>query len=456
MPSKDSGVLARRFHETKQQLRSLWLKLWGGSFLVLIIGFGLAWMFVKPAPPSRITIAAGPIDGQYYQYALQYADKLAQQGITLDVRETAGSLENYQLLEDDPEVELAIVQGGTAPRTIYREGRLEALASLYLEPLWVFVRRELEIRDLRDLRDRQIAIGADDSGTQSIARTLLLENGMESSEIDQLDRIGGREAVSALQSEEVDAAFFVIGPESSIVSTLMHDPQVKLVGLKRHAAYARRHPFLTSIVLEQGVVDLQADLPVQRTPLIAPAANLVCTDEFHDALIPLLLKAAQDVHETDQFFGTAGRFPSTELREFPLNESARRYFQNGPPFLQKYLPFWVASAIDRGKVLLLPLVTLLFPFFKLGPPLYRWRIRSRIYRWYEILREIESDLRNDATRERLEHHRQALREMEGELDDLRSVPLSYMEEFYNLRLHVELVERRVLGALNQTPAVADS
>ncbi|MGI9457008.1 MAG: hypothetical protein ACR2NU_10625, partial [Aeoliella sp.] len=124
------------------------------------------------------------------------------------------------------------------------------------------------------------------------------------------------------------------------------------------------------------------------------------------------------------------------------------YFESGPPFLQKYLPFWIASAIDRGKILLIPALTLLLPLFRVAPPLYRWRIRSRIYRWYLILRKIEGDMRKHADGKTLWEHSATLSTMETELDDLDSVPLSYMQEFYNLRLHVEFIERRVSRALD--------
>ena len=172
-----------------------------------------------------------------------------------------------------------------------------------------------------------------------------------------------------------------------------------------------------------------------------------------------MFRAATETHRRDGSLLQRGRLPSTEFVEFPLNESARMYFDDGPPFLQKYLPFWIASAVDRGKILLLPALTLLLPLFRVAPPLYRWRIRSRIYRWYEILRGIESDLRSQADAGTLRKHATTVCTMEGELDDLSSVPLAYMQEFYNLRLHVEFVERRVKRVLNatesKTPSAAD-
>ncbi len=199
--------------------------------------------------------------------------------------------------------------------------------------------------------------------------------------------------------------------------------------------------------LEEGVVDLERNYPKSNVHLIAPAANLVANKSLHDSLVPVLLRAADTVHQNEPSLFQHPQLPSAQYIEFPLNASAKLYFESGPPLLQKYLPFWVASFFDRGAILLLPALTLLFPLFKIAPPLYRWRIRSRIYRWYKLLREMETDLRGVDDIEKLRVHWNTLQIMETELDDLQDVPLAYMQEFYSLRLHIEFVERRVIRRL---------
>ncbi|MCP4777121.1 MAG: hypothetical protein GY880_23115, partial [Planctomycetaceae bacterium] len=228
---------------------------------------------------------------------------------------------------------------------------------------------------------------------------------------------------------------------------------LRLLDFDRHEAYARRHPFLSAVTLEEGVVDLEKNYPKSKVHLIAPAANLVANKELHDALVPMLLRAADTVHKREPSLFQRDKLPSAQFIEFPLNESAERYFESGPPLLQKYLPFWVASFLDRGAILLLPALTLLLPLFKVAPPLYRWRIRSRIYRWYTLLRQMETDLKLDENTEKLQAHWKTLQIMETELDDLHNVPLAYMQEFYSLRLHIEFVERRLIRnlRLNGTP-----
>lgn len=435
--------LAERLQITRSQLKGLWLKLWGGGLLVVFIGFAITWIFIEPAPPNRIVIAAGPQDGAYFRVASEYAALLKDFGVTLEVRETAGSIENYELLRSDPEVHLALVQGGTAPVENETRTSLQSLGSLYLEPVWVFYRGDELVSDLRQLQGRKIAIGRDGSGTQAVARRLLDDNGLDAPDAAELFPFGTREAIDKLRAGDLDAAFFVTAPTTPFIIELLESEGIRLMSFDRHEAWSRRHAFLSDVTLDRGVLDLKRDLPAEDVHLLAPAANLVCTPELHHALVPLLLRAAKHNHEAELHLVEDRPFPNRDFIEFELNESARRYYESGPPLLQKYLPFWVASAIDRGKILLLPLLTLLFPLFKVAPPLYRWRIRSRIYRWYRVLREIERELKMNQPAEVLRKHQAMLSEMERELDDLDSVPLAYMEEFYNLRLHVEFVDRRV-------------
>jgi hypothetical protein len=194
-------------------------------------------------------------------------------------------------------------------------------------------------------------------------------------------------------------------------------------------------------VLEQGVLDLENNLPSERVKLIAPVANLVANKEIHDAFIPLLLEAATARHGQGGLLVDAGEFPSLKHVEIRPNQAARHYIDSGPSFFQKHLSFWVASLIDRTKIMLVPFAILLIPLLKLAPPVYRWRTRSRIYRWYGILREIDQKLRHGEF-EQLATHLETLKEMEHELEEV-NVPLAYMEEFYHLRLHLDLVRRKL-------------
>ena len=141
----------------------------GSAALLTLAGFVFAWQFVNPAPPNTLVIASGQTDGAYYLFAKRYQQRLAQDGIALEIRATAGSVENLELLRNN-EVDLAFVQGGTGAATA--SDTLTSLGSLYYEPLWVFYRGEQTLSRISQLQNLPIAIGKPDSGTHAIARLL--------------------------------------------------------------------------------------------------------------------------------------------------------------------------------------------------------------------------------------------------------------------------------------------
>lgn len=413
----------------------------GPAGIVTVIGFVITFFFIEPAPPRSLVIATGPEDGNYYKTGLAYAEFLKEKGIDLQVRETAGSLENFDLLMNDDNVDIAIVQGGAAPVGLDKNS-VESLASLYLEPIWIFHRPSLELASLRDFSKLRISIGDPGSGTQALAKLLFEENGVSSSDgFTRFVSAGATESVEMLHRGEVDAIVLVLAPQVPIIRQLLLEEKYRLFDFERQDAYSKRFGFLESISLGRGVIDLELDLPRTKLNLIAPYANLVATPSLHDALIPLLLDAATSEHFSGGLLVKAGELPSLIGSEFGNNDVAREYINHGPSLFQRHLNFWVASLIDRAKIMLIPLIALLFPLIKLAPPIYRWRIRSRIYRWYAILKGMDQGLLG-ADAQELKRFEVQLLEMESELSEL-DVPLSYMQEFYNLHLHIDLVKRRL-------------
>jgi TRAP-type uncharacterized transport system substrate-binding protein len=434
--------------------RMEYLKVWLPAIVVVAIGFLIASFFVKPAPPKRIVIATGSKTGAYYAFAQQYAKHFAEAGIELVVRETAGSIENYKLLLDESsDVSIAIVQGGTAP--VFAPGQrhetIEAVASLYLEPVWVFHRGAKPFTRIEQLRGRIIAVGGEGSGVRAMALKLLEESGVLAGAAPdpvthtatRFEPLSGEAAAEALKKGEIDAAVFVISPGSAVVRDLMDEPDDHLMSFELAPAYARRMPFVSSVTLPEGVVDMRANLPPHTTTLIAPAANLVVRGDVHPAVVPLLIEAARDAHERGGLVTEQGAFPSLRYVEFPVNKAADYYFENGRSFLFRVLPFWAATLVDRMKILMLPLLTLLLPMFRIAPPLYRWRVRRRIYRWYRVLKKIDDDLNSADAASVLDDEIARMRQLDTEVNST-IVPLSYMEEFYNLRMHIELTRYRLV------------
>jgi TRAP transporter TAXI family solute receptor len=427
------------------------LMTFGTALLITLIGFAIAWQFVNPAPPRSIVLATGHQDGAYYLFARQYQEILARNGIELQIRTTAGSIENLALLQDDDsDVSLAFVQGGSGTQA--DPGRLTSLASLYYEPLWIFYRDTRTLTRLTELQGKRIAIGEPGSGTHAISNVLLADNFIDTGS-GNIRAIGTDSAVPELLQGEIDALFMVAGPEGRLLQQLLHHTDIRLMSMTRATAYTRIHHFLSVVTLPEGVIDLQANIPSTDTQLLAATANLVARKDIHPALVSLLLQAATQVQGPGGLFAAPGTFPNSNHLEFPLDDDARRYFRHGPPFLQRYLPFWTANLVDRLKVMLVPLLTLLLPLIKIMPPAYRWQIRKRIYHWYGELQALDSGTREDYSTANLESLLQRLNVLE---DDVRkiSVPLSYADELYSLRLHIGLVRDRLLSCRERSSTAA--
>ncbi len=429
-----------------------WLKIYLPLSLLAIAGFVVAYQFVAPIPPHVVRMAAGPADGAYAEYAQQYRDILAENGVKLEIVETKGSVENLALLQAPTGgVDVAFVQGGIADRKKVRH--LRALASLFFEPVWLFGRKDLGISRLSGLAGKRIAIGAEGSGTRAIAQQLLDANGIDASKADERP-LGGAEAADALLAGRIDAAFFVMGRPSASMDRLLRAPNVTLIGAARAAAYTRRFRFLEAVSLPEGVLDLARDIPARTVTLIAPAAALVARADLHPAIVDLLLDAATSVNRAPGLFGAPDQFPSSHYLDLKLSGEARRYLKSGPTLLRRYLPFEWANLVNRLAIMLVPLITLLIPLVRFAPPLYRWRVRAKILRRYRELRALEAGLRATGTGDA------ALAELVAQLDRMQelvgklAVPLGYADSLYHLRLHIDFVRALALRARSGQPDAA--
>jgi uncharacterized protein len=234
----------------------------------------------------------------------------------------------------------------------------------------------------------------------------------------------------------------VVSPRSSIIQLLMTHEGIELMSFERAEAYTRIHRFLSSVTLPEGVIDLKSNIPDHDIILLASTTNLVIRKDLHPALIDLFLQAAGEIHGKGGIFETTDQFPSQKYLDFPLHKEARRFFKSGPPFLQRYLPFWAASLIDRLKVMLIPLITLLIPLFKIIPPSYRWRVRYRIFHWYRGLIAIDQEVGQIDTEKQYDALLSELKRIDKEVMQT-NVPLSYAAELYSLRLHIAYVRDRI-------------
>jgi TRAP transporter TAXI family solute receptor len=414
------------------------IKTWGVLTAIVAVGFIVTYQYIGAPPPQVIRIATGMENGAYYAFAREYARHLADDGITLEVVPTAGSVENLALLRTG-DVTLALVQGGSA--TPADRERLQSLGTLFLEPVWVFTPADATIEQLSALNGARVAVGSIGSGTHLLATQLLAASGVNEANTTLIE--GDLSGIGDLLARgEVDAAMLVNSAEAPIVQHLVQQPAIALFDVERAVAYSRVFPFLTPVVLNEGVLNLEHNLPPRDTTLLAVAAMLVARLDLHGNLIPALLNTVTRVLRRGGILEARLQFPSADFVDLPLNDAARRYISEGPSFLYRWLPFGTAVLLDRLKLLVLPVLALLIPLFRVAPPLYQWRIRSKIYRWYAAVREIDTLVQDENVDGRTELAAHRLRALEREVAGV-SVPLAYTGELYHLRLHIRLLQDKL-------------
>ncbi|HVS34777.1 MAG TPA: TAXI family TRAP transporter solute-binding subunit [Gemmataceae bacterium] len=426
------------------------LIVWGVIILICAAGMvGTYVLFVKAPPPSKIIIATGKESGAYYPLGLAYAEELKKEGLTVEVRKTEGAGENLQLLQDPHSgVSVAFLQSGVADPEAANQ--LQALGSLYREPLWVFYRGDKKITEISQLAGKRIGVGTRGSGTYPIASKLLAANGLPEApdsgaekQTVLVERDAAEAAKTLLKADgDLDAAFFVAAFKADYIQQLLNDTNLHLMSFSQQEAYHIKYRFMSDLTLPQGLVNLGKNVPAENISLLAPTAMLVTRKDVNPDLIPLLLTVAAHINGKASEFANPGEFPSASYTDIPVSPDAETYYKSGPPLLQRYLPFWLASLVDRLKVMLLPLIMLLLPLFRAAPPLVRWRTRRKIYRWYSDLREIDRKMAEGLSGAKLDAELARLRDISKQVAAVE-VPLSYMEEFYHLRMHLAMLQEQM-------------
>lgn len=434
--------------------------------VAVIVALWIAGHYMGAAPPKRVVLATGPEGSTYQVFAERYRKVFEKNGVTLEILPTKGARENYKFLrgplpdppseasggtdaspavpaaaaEPYPHVDAAFVRGGIGDTE--EAPHLISLGTVAYEALWVFCRGEHRFDDLPLLRGKSVAIGGKGAGMRRMVRTLLKANGTDEADITALD-IGGIQAAEALLTGKVQCAFLLESPEAGILKALFYAPDVYMVDFRRRAdAYVKQFPFLQKVILPEGGIDLAANMPVAPITLLAAQSQILAHEDLHPAVQMLFLQAAKATHGEVGMFNRPGELPAPNKLDFPLSDQAARYYERGTPFLQRYLPFWLANLVDRLVVLAIPVVAIVFPLARLLPPLYAWRMRRRIYRWYGELMFIENEMRRQLTKGETRDFRERLEWIEREVHELHT-PVAFANQLYLLRQHIDFVQHKL-------------
>jgi TRAP transporter TAXI family solute receptor len=421
-----------------QQEKRRYALVWVAVILVAVVTFSLCYMFTDSPPPNKIRLATGESPGGYEVFGRKYADILRKNGLDVEFVGTSGSVDNYRLLREG-KVDAAFMQGGTYDPSQDTDSEVCGIASLYREPLWVIYRSVHEITDVAEFRDKTISLGPVGSGADAIARLVLEANGINEDN-SKLLNLTMNEAATKLGEGEIDVTFIVSSYENAVVPGLLDNEQLRLMSFRRHGAYTRILPFLTSIELPEGVLDLSDNVPARPTTVLAPAAILTCRRDLHPRVVEQLLTAARITHCRGNLVDKPGQFPSLDGVDMPVHETADAYLKSGESLVSRFVPYWALPWLVRAQLFIIPALALWIPFFRILPLLYRLRIGGLLKAHYAALRDVETVIERADSPHNL---RQSIRTLETLREDMerlsRKIPAYYQRDVYNWRLHVSMV-----------------
>ena len=418
---------------------TLWWCGLAAALIVLAVAVRSVWVGL---PPRVVLMTSGAPGSDYEALAERYRDILKRSGVELRLLPSAGSVGNLQRLNDAKAgVAVCFAQGGVTNEV--KSPDLTSLGTMFFEPLWFFTRVPI-VGSLREsLRGRRVSIGEPGSGTRALSVQFLALNGLGANSAD-LRSLSTAQAAEALLHGDIDAAAMAASWESPTVHRLLESAEVDLVSFVRADAYVALSPFFSKLRLPAGVGNLETNRPPTDVNLVAPKTSLIVRRDLHPAIQYLLLEAAAEIHSAQNVFQPSGRFPAAERDDFPLSENAQQFYKTGPPFLQRYLPFWLAVFVSRLLLILIPAAAVAYPLLNAEPALRRWHLRRQVLPLYEELRLIEKDVersRRGAKGDALAR----LQHWEERANQSR-VPLEYVPVLYSLLTYGARLRERAASA----------
>lgn len=404
----------------------------------------LAWvlaLIIEPAFQNTIVMTSGMDNGIYRGFADKYAPILKRQGLNLEIHNSSGSVENYRRLKDpDSKYDTGFIQSGT---THPEPGdHLETIAVVSYEPIWVFYRGDADLTRLADLRGKRIAVSVPGSGLNNVTMALLSFSDVTPKNSTLLEMDAGK-TYDALESKRIDAGFFIGRPDAVMQQKLLNS-DLKLMSFAQADALVQKFPSLSKVIYPRGSTNIVKDLPRTDVTLLAATALLVTKDTLHPAMVYVLLEAAKEVHGGEDYFTPIGAFPNLKTDEFPVSGESERFFKSGKPFLLHYLPFWLASFIERRLLILLPFLAVLFGLIQALPRLYEAQVKKRLVVWYRDLKLLEDELwtTQSPSAEQIARWRDEIEYIDAQASRIR-MPRKYIQDVYLLKQAIAVVRARI-------------
>jgi uncharacterized protein len=421
----------------------MWRRLWNPSFIVLPLAaivlavLYITYRFVDPLPPRHLAIAAGPAGSGYDNFARQYARILARDGVKLEVRNSAGALEDFDLLRDDASgVQAALTAVGlTQPGDA---DTLYSLGGIFDAVIFIFHRDAEPVTHFAQFRGKRLSIGIPGTALRSLILQVLRATDALDASTHLLD-LDNTEAIEALIAGQIDIAVFASQLDGSLLQRALAVPWIRVMNVAQAEAISKMIPGLKRVVLWRGLISLTRDIPSSDIDLLALRNRMLVRKDLHPALQYLLLEAMREVHWAAGPFNRLGEFPAEQPNDLPLSPTAEAFYHSSPILWQRYTSFWLTSLINRIVFFVIPVIAALIPVIGFAPRFYRWLHIRRIDQLHRALGNLERELAQSADRSRSLEYQTRMADIVSAVRLLKVAP-RFEVDLQRLRIHLRMVQ----------------
>lgn len=366
-----------------------------GPLLLLLISIIAVLVYLKPFPDKHVSFATSYAGSDWHVYGDRAAAHLKPSGISVKLVNSAGAVENADLLNDSAGAVNAGFTYGAALAPAQVAG-IYSLGSIGYEPVWIFYRKNLagKIDGLKDLAQYRVGLGPAKSGSYVLTKRLFQTINIDVEGHPKFKSDAFPQTKAAFLKGELDVFIRVASHNDAIVQELLHEPTAKLFSFKNATAYEKRFNDLDAIILPAGSIDIYNNIPAEDVSLIATTTTLAVRKDMHPDLQLALLMAAKELNRNapSRFFSARNQFPEYVDTLIPISPVAQRFYDYGPPQAMRYLPYWLAGFVDRAWLLLLTLFAVFYPLSRLNIQLRKFRFALRERPLYDELLAIEKAL----------------------------------------------------------------
>ncbi len=294
------------------------------SILAVIVSF------FAILPHQNIVILAGPKEGYFARAATTIRDELAAFGIDarIDYSEDTTRIIDRLNNTDPAGPHIGFVAqdlAGVPTDSVF------SLGMIAIEPLWLFAPANGQVRTIRDLKGKSVSIGPPGSGVRVLSETLLGLYGIDQTNTTFVhESIAGSEA--ALVAGGIDAAFFLLPSNISVIERLILRHDLQLIGIEEAEALSHKIKHLQRVVIPKGAFEVMSLHPRYDVETLALPVTVIVSKGSGDTLSALVANILREQYAFETLFTKDYALPSFAYHELEPHPAAVELYDVGLPY----------------------------------------------------------------------------------------------------------------------------